>query len=40
MLYNKYYIETSGYTKYWDGKKFVITPKEKEIHKACIKNTL
>lgn len=40
MLYNNYYIETSGYTQYWDGKKFVTTPKDKELHKACIKNTL
>lgn len=40
MLYNKYWIETSGYTQYWNWEKLVTTPKDKLLHKACVKNTL
>ena len=40
MLYNRYWIETSGYTQYWDWKKLITTPKDKLLHKACVKNTL
>jgi hypothetical protein len=40
MLYSKYKIETSGFAQYWNGTKLVSTPKDKLLHKACVKNKL
>lgn len=40
ILYNTYWIETSGENKYWNWKKLITTSLGKSFHKACVKNTL